>query len=58
MQNKFRQWKNMKKAEKIVKILNEKGYEAILAKDHEEAKKLVIDRVKKGSTVGLGGYSS
>lgn len=48
----------MKKAEKIVKILNEKGYEAILAKDHEEAKKLVIDRVKKGSTVGLGGYSS
>lgn len=55
MANKFVNWKNQLKAKKMVDILNDKGYVAVLANNLDEAKELVLNHVKKGSGVALGG---
>lgn len=56
--NDYKRWQAKLKARKIVKILNKKGYTAQYAENGEEAKALVIKRVKKGSTIGFGGSTT
>jgi L-lactate utilization protein LutB len=53
--NKFVDWKNRKKANKIINILNDKGYNTILAEDLTEAKDIVLNSIEKGSSVAVGG---
>ncbi|MCT4598031.1 MAG: lactate utilization protein [Vallitalea sp.] len=53
--NKFVDWKNRKKANKIINILNDKGYNAILAENLDDAKDIVLNSVEKGSSVAVGG---
>lgn len=51
----IKRWFRECQAKEIVDTLNKKGYEAIYAKDAEEARSIVASMIPKGATVGVGG---
>jgi len=46
---------NIEKTKKIVEILNNKGYCAIMAENQKKARELVIEMVPEGASVAFGG---
>lgn len=53
--NDFIKWKYQCLAKDMVERLNEKKYDAHYADNFEEAKKIVLDMIPEGATIGLGG---
>lgn len=53
--NEFYQWHIMKKAEFMVKALRKKHFIVELAKNKDEAKKVLLSMIPEGSSVGIGG---
>lgn len=53
--NKFKKWQCQKTANEMIDVLKFKGYDAHYAEDLNEAKKLIIDMIPRGSSVALGG---
>ncbi|MHC1748521.1 MAG: lactate utilization protein [Cellulosilyticaceae bacterium] len=45
----------IKKAKKVVKILNQRKYDAIYVDTLEEAKKIILETIPKGAKVAMGG---
>jgi len=48
-------WFNRKAAEKCVEALKQNGFDAYYAETREEAKKIVLDAIPAGASVGVGG---
>jgi L-lactate utilization protein LutB len=53
--NIVKQWRNETIAKKMVEMLPRKGYNAYYAQNADEAKKIVLDLMPKGASVGIGG---
>lgn len=53
--NPLRQWKNELTAQRAVKVLAEKGYNAVYAKSLAEAREKLFEMIPEGSSIGLGG---
>lgn len=52
---KYRKWLYTLKAKKVVKVLNERKYDAIIVENLEEAKKIILDTIPENSSVAMGG---
>lgn len=53
--NPLKTWRNELRAQRIVDILNAKGYTAVYAKDGDDARQKVIDYIPEGSSIAFGG---
>lgn len=53
--NDSKKWYYTLKAKKALEALKEKKYDAVIVENLEEAKKLVLDSIPKGSSVAMGG---
>lgn len=53
--DKYRKWLYTLKAKKVVKVLNERKYDAIIVENLEEAKKIILDIIPENSSVAMGG---
>lgn len=53
--NQFKKWQYQSIAKGMVEVLKKRHYDAHYAEDLNEAKKLVLDMVPEGVTIGLGG---
>lgn len=53
--DKIREWYKIRKAERMLQQLKEKKYDAYLAKNLGEARKMVEDLIPKGSSIAVGG---
>lgn len=53
--NEFKKWHNQTVARDIVEVLNKKKYVATYAENFEEARKLVLDMIPEGVSIGIGG---
>lgn len=53
--NPVKKWYWQQTAKEIVDILNGKGYTALYAKDLDEAKVAVLERIPEGASIAMGG---
>lgn len=53
--NDIKKWKYQCDAKEVVKVLNQKKYNALYVDTLEEARKIVLDLIPKGSSIALGG---
>jgi L-lactate utilization protein LutB len=53
--NQYKKWQCEKTAGEMVKVLNEKGYDAHYVDNLQDAKKKVLEMIPKGSSIALGG---
>lgn len=53
--NDYKKWYYTEKAEKALKALKDKKYDAVIVENLEEAKKLVLETIPEGSSVAMGG---
>lgn len=53
--NSIKKYIYVQKAKRVVEVLNKRRYEAIYVDTLEEAKKLVLESIPKGSSVAMGG---
>lgn len=53
--DKCKKWYYTMKAKKVVEVLKERKYDAIIVENLDEAKKIIIDSIPEGSSVAMGG---
>ena len=48
-------WANERKIADLIKVLEERQFGAVMAKDRDDAKRIVMDMIPEGSTIAVGG---
>lgn len=48
-------WANERRIADLIEVLKERDFDAVMAKDKDEARKLVMDMIPEGSTIAVGG---
>lgn len=48
-------WKNELKIKELIKVLKERDFDAVMAADRDEARRVVMDMIAEGSTIAVGG---
>ena len=48
-------WAYERKIADLIKVLEEREFGAVMAKDKEDAKRIVMDMIPEGSTIAVGG---
>ena len=48
-------WKNELKIKELMKVLEERDFDTVFAKDKDEARKIVMDMIPEGSKIAVGG---
>ena len=50
-----KKWANERKIADLIKVLEDREFGAVMAKDKEDAKRIVMDMIPEGSTIAVGG---
>lgn len=53
--NKIKKWQCQCMAKNMIEVLNKKHYTALYAENLDDARKIVLDMIPKGSSIALGG---
>lgn len=48
-------WANERKIADLIEVLKERDFDAVMASDKEDARKIVMDMIPEGSTIAVGG---
>ncbi len=48
-------WANERRIADLIEVLKENNFNAVMAKDRDDARKIVMDMIPKGSTIAVGG---
>ncbi len=48
-------WANERKIADLIEVLKERDFDAVMAADREEVRKIVMDMIPEGSTIAVGG---
>ena len=48
-------WANERKIADLIKVLEERQFGAVMAKDKDDARRIVMDMIPEGSTIAVGG---
>ncbi len=48
-------WANERKISDLIKVLEERQFGAVMAKDKDDARRIVMDMIPEGSTIAVGG---
>lgn len=48
-------WANELKIQELIKVLEKRDFDAVMAKDAEDAKRIVMDMIPEGSKIAVGG---
>ena len=48
-------WKNELKIKELIEVLKKRDFNAVMAEDKEDAKRIVMDMIPEGSVIAVGG---